>query len=75
MARRSGFERARTVRTARLTPESRRMWELYHADGLARDVYFQMLAERSEADTFQCLAWLYDRFTLPAEVGMAGQSG
>jgi hypothetical protein len=24
-----------------------------------------MLGERSEADTFQCLAWLYDGFRLP----------
>ena len=30
-----------------------------------RDVYWQMLGERSEADTFQCLAWLYDGFKLP----------
>jgi hypothetical protein len=26
-----------------------------------------MLGERSEADTFQCLAWLYDGFRLPDE--------
>jgi hypothetical protein len=25
-----------------------------------------MLGERSEPDTFQCLAWLYDGFHLPA---------
>jgi hypothetical protein len=24
-----------------------------------------MLADRTEADTFQCLAWLYDGFALP----------
>ena len=39
-----------------------RIWDVYHADGIARDVYWQMLGERSEADTFQCLAWLYDGF-------------
>ncbi len=63
------FENARAVRTARLTLESRYMWEVYHADGIAREAYWQMLGERSEADTFQCLAWLYDGFALPAVVG------
>jgi salicylate hydroxylase len=56
------FESARSVRTARVTLESRAIWEVYHADGIARDVYRQMLGERSEADTFRCLAWLYDGF-------------
>jgi salicylate hydroxylase len=68
------FESARALRTARLTLESRRMWELYHADGIAREVYWQMFGERSEADTFQCLAWLYDGFALPAEAEKAGAS-
>jgi 3-hydroxybenzoate 6-monooxygenase len=58
------FENARSVRTARVTLESRAIWDVYHADGIARDVYRQMLGERSEADTFQCLAWLYDGFRL-----------
>jgi salicylate hydroxylase len=66
------FDNARAVRTARLTLESRYMWEVYHADGIAREVYWQMLGERSEADTFQCLAWLYDGFALPAEVEKVG---
>ena len=35
-------------------------------DGIARDVYWQMLGERSEQDVYQCLAWLYDGFTAPA---------
>ena len=26
-----------------------------------------LLGERTEADTFQCLAWLYDGFPLPTE--------
>ena len=39
--------------------------DVYHSDGITRDVYWQMLGERSEADTFQCLAWLYDGFALP----------
>jgi 3-hydroxybenzoate 6-monooxygenase len=33
------YEAARVVRTARVTLESRHMWEVYHADGLTRDVY------------------------------------
>jgi 3-hydroxybenzoate 6-monooxygenase len=60
------YENARTVRTARVTLESRTMWDVYHSDGITREVYWQMLSERSEADTFQCLAWLYDGFSLPA---------
>jgi salicylate hydroxylase len=60
------FESARAVRAARVTLESRRLWQLYHSGGIARDVYLQMLGERSEADTHQCLAWLYDGFALPA---------
>jgi salicylate hydroxylase len=66
------YESARAVRTARVTLESRYMWEVYHADGIAREVYWQMLGERSEADTFQCLAWLYDGFALPAEAEKVG---
>jgi 3-hydroxybenzoate 6-monooxygenase len=59
------YESARVVRTARVTLESRYIWNVYHADGINREVYWQMLGERSEADTFQCLAWLYDGFALP----------
>jgi salicylate hydroxylase len=65
------YESARSVRTARVTLESRYIWDVYHADGIARDVYFQMLGERSEADTFQCLAWLYDGFELAEQKGRA----
>jgi salicylate hydroxylase len=54
------YESLRSLRTARVTLESRYIWDVYHADGIARDVYWQMLGERSEADTFQCLSWLYD---------------
>jgi 3-hydroxybenzoate 6-monooxygenase len=59
------YETARAVRTARVTLESRYIWDVYHSDGINREVYWQMLGERSEADTFQCLAWLYDGFALP----------
>jgi 2-polyprenyl-6-methoxyphenol hydroxylase-like FAD-dependent oxidoreductase len=61
------YESARVVRTARVTFESRHMWDVYHSDGIHRDVNWQTLSERSEADTFQCLAWLYDGFSLPPE--------
>jgi 3-hydroxybenzoate 6-monooxygenase len=58
----SRFEAARSVRTARVTLESRYIWEVYHSDGIDREVYWQMLGERSEQDVYQCLAWLYDGF-------------
>jgi salicylate hydroxylase len=54
------FEKDRYVRTARVTLESRYLWQVFHAGGVERDVYWQMLSERSEQDTYQCLAWLYD---------------
>jgi 3-hydroxybenzoate 6-monooxygenase len=60
------YENARGLRTARVTVESRYIWDVYHSDGIARDVYWQMLGERSEQDVFQCLAWLYDGFAAPA---------
>jgi salicylate hydroxylase len=61
------FERARCVRTARVTLESNAIWDMYHADGIARDVYWQTLSERSDEDVFQCLAWLYDGFAFSNE--------
>ena len=61
------YEDARVVRTARVTFESRYIWDIYHSDGIRRDVNWQMLRERSEADTFQCLAWLYDGLELPTK--------
>ena len=63
------YENARVVRTARVTFESRYIWDIYHSDGIRRDVNWQMLGERSEADTFRCLAWLYDGFELPTKTG------
>jgi 3-hydroxybenzoate 6-monooxygenase len=66
------YESARSLRTARVTLESRSIWDVYHSDGIAREVHWQMLAERSEAETFQCLAWLYDGFRL-ADEALLGQ--
>ena len=59
------YENARVLRTARVTLESRHLWDVYHSDGITREVYWQMLGERSEGDVFQCLAWLYDGITTP----------
>jgi salicylate hydroxylase len=59
------YESARVVRTARVTLESRYIWNVYHSDGISREVYWRMLGERSETDSFQCLAWLYDGFERP----------
>jgi 2-polyprenyl-6-methoxyphenol hydroxylase-like FAD-dependent oxidoreductase len=59
------YQDARCVRTARVVLESRFLWEAYHAGDIGRDVSYQTFAERSEADIFKCLAWLYDGITLP----------
>jgi salicylate hydroxylase len=69
------FERARCVRTARVTLESNSIWEAYHADGIAREVYWQSFGERSEEDVYQCLAWLYDGFRLPEEAVARARMG
>jgi salicylate hydroxylase len=66
------YEAARVVRTARVTLESRYIWDVYHSDSIAREVYWQMLGDRSEADTFKCLAWLYDGFAFPGPGKTAG---
>jgi len=63
------FAADRYVRTARVTLESRHIWEIYHADGIEREVLHQQFAERSEADSFQCLAWLYDGFPFSTRAG------
>jgi hypothetical protein len=50
------YENARAARTARVTVESCYMWDVYHSDGMKREVYWQTLAERTAVDTFRCLA-------------------
>jgi len=37
------------VRTARVTFESRTIWDIYHSEGIRRDVNWKMLRERTEA--------------------------
>jgi salicylate hydroxylase len=59
------YQALRAVRTARITLESRSIWEVYHAEDLAREAMWQQLSERTDADTFQCLAWIYDGLALP----------
>jgi len=56
------FTSDRYLRTARVTLESRYIWEFYHNHGIEREVQYQMFKERNEADPFECVAWLYDGF-------------
>jgi len=60
-------EAARSLRTARVTLESRAIWEFLHACGIAREVRNATTPEWTEAHTFDCLACLYDGFALPTE--------
>ncbi len=39
---------------------SRYLWQVFHSGGIERDVFWQMMSERNEQDTYQCLSWLYD---------------
>src|SRR4029077_13953639 len=51
----------------RVQLESRSLWDFYHLDeGIARDVRNAAVAEWDEAYLFDCLAWLYDGFAVPA---------
>jgi len=59
------YQALRVARTARVTLESRSIWEIYHAEDLAREAMWQQLSERTDADTYQCLAWIYDGVALP----------
>jgi salicylate hydroxylase len=59
------YQASRAVRTARITLESRTIWEVYHAEDLAREALWQQLSERGDDDVYQCLAWIYDGFRLP----------
>jgi len=65
------YESERYVRTARLQLESRYMWDIYHAEDIARDVMRQTFADRTEEDVFRCLAWLYDGFRIPTRLPSA----
>jgi salicylate hydroxylase len=60
------YQNTRYLRTARLQYESRYLWDnFYHLGGIEREVARYAWSGRSEADVFECLAWLYDGFALP----------
>ena len=60
------YERARYLRTARVQFESRYHWDnFYHVGGLEREVARANWSGCGEDEMFDCLAWLYDGFTLP----------
>lgn len=66
------YETARYLRTARVSFESRYLWDnFYHLGGIEREVMRQAWTGRSEQEMFDCLAWLYDGFKLPDNVGKA----
>ena len=63
------YERARSLRTARIILESRSLWEFYHLRGIAADVRNEACADRTEDDVFRCLAWIYDGIRMPEVAG------
>ena len=60
------YQAARSLRTARVQLEGRALWQGYHAEGIARDVWLAAFSGRDAAETCECLAWLYDGFALSA---------
>jgi len=62
------YEQVRLLRTARVTFDSRLLWEFYHAGEIERDVRNQTASEWTEDSMFRCLAWLYDGFAFPPEL-------
>lgn len=59
---------ARYLRTARVQYESRYLWDnWYHLGGLEREVMRATWEKKSEQEMFDCVAWLYDGFKLPAK--------
>jgi 3-hydroxybenzoate 6-monooxygenase len=58
------YEKARLVRTARIQLEGRSMWDGYHSEGIARDVWLATF-RRDERAICECLSWLYEGVKLP----------
>ena len=56
------FTKDRYLRCARVTLESRYIWEFYHGEGIEREVQYQINKDRNEADPYECISWLYDGF-------------
>lgn len=54
------YPKRRLVRTARVQLGSRALWNFYHAEGIAREVRNTELSERSEDDSYNCLAWIWN---------------
>jgi 2-polyprenyl-6-methoxyphenol hydroxylase-like FAD-dependent oxidoreductase len=62
------YEALRVVRTARVQLESRAIWDwLIHPEGVARDVRNAQVADWDEAHMLNCVSWLYEGASLPAE--------
>jgi salicylate hydroxylase len=62
------YVNARYLRTARVQYESRYYWDnWYHVGGLEREVMREIWQKKGEQDMFDCVAWLYDGFQLPAK--------
>ena len=59
------YEKERVLRTARVTLESRSLWEFYHLGGIARDVRNEAERAKTDDDMYRCVAWLYDGVSLP----------
>ena len=60
-----GGAASRAPRACSSNPAS--LWDFYHLDeGIARDVRNATVADWDEAHLFDCLAWLYDGFAVPA---------
>jgi 3-hydroxybenzoate 6-monooxygenase len=70
----SQFQRDRVVRTSRVQLESRLLWDVYHAEGdIVRDVRRQQYQERTAADYYQCLTWLWKPIEMPTTLRAAAR--
>jgi salicylate hydroxylase len=70
----SQFQHDRVVRTSRVLLESRLLWDVYHAEGdIVRDVRRQQYQERTAADFYQCLKWLWQPIELPTALRAAAR--
>jgi salicylate hydroxylase len=65
------YARRRLVRCARIQLGSRELWEFYHAEGIAREARDAALAERTEADSYRCLDWIWNGDASPPTDAMA----
>lgn len=53
------YQADRLTRSARVQLESRALWEMYHAGGIAADVRHQQYVTRTPDDFYKCLDWLW----------------